>query len=236
MIKKEALRNCLFFDVETAGAANTLDDLKQNNPRLAKLWERRVIYYRSAFENYRETQSDLIFRDKAGLEPEFARVVCVSFGSWHTEGGVEYLRKISFSGENEYEILEKTNKVFANAQAKGMKLCGHNIKGFDVPCLGKRMIYNGITPAQIINVWDKKPWEIPFLDTSEIFAFGSWSQQKYLSLDLLACSLDVDSPKEDIDGSQVHKIFWEDGDHEKISIYCEKDVETVANVLEKVAI
>ncbi len=237
MIKKEILRNCLFFDVETAGAANTLEDLKESNPRLAKLWDRRVIYYRSGYEMYRDADPGLIFRDKAGLEPEYARVVCVSFGTWNTDGaGLEYLKTISFYGENEKEILEKTNKVFANAQAKGMKLCGHNIKGFDVPCLGKRMIYNGIQPAQIINVWDKKPWEIPFLDTSEVFAFGSWSQQKYLSLDLLACSLGVESPKEDIDGSQVHKTFWVDGDHEKIKTYCEKDVETVVNVLEKVAI
>jgi hypothetical protein len=236
MIKKELLRNCLFFDVETAGAAQSLQDLKENNPRLAKLWERRVIYYRSINENYRDADSSLIFQEKAGLEPEFARVVCVSFGTWHTEGSVEYFRQTSFYGENEMEILEKTNKVFLNAQAKGLKLCGHNIKGFDVPCLGKRMIYNGINPAQIINVWDKKPWEIPFLDTSEVFAFGSWSQQKYLSLDLLSCSLGVESPKEDIDGSQVHNIFWLEGDHEKIKTYCEKDVETVANVLEKVAI
>jgi hypothetical protein len=117
------------------------------------------------------------------------------------------------------EILEKSNKVFSNASAKGMKLCGHNIKGFDVPCLGKRMLYNAIEPSKILSIWDKKPWEVPYLDTSEIFAFGSWSQQKYLSLDLLACSLGVDSPNEDIDGSQVHKTFWSDRDFEKIKMF-----------------
>jgi hypothetical protein len=82
-------------------------------------------------------------------------------------------------------------------------------------------------------VWDKKPWDIPYFDTSEIFAFGSWSQQKYLSLDLLSCSLGVDSPKEDIDGSQVSKTYWIESDYERIKTYCEKDVETVMNVLVK---
>jgi hypothetical protein len=97
------------------------------------------------------------------------------------------------------------------------------------------MLYNSIEPSKILSIWDKKPWEVPYLDTSEIFAFGSWSQQKYLSLDLLACSLGVDSPKEDIDGSQVHQTFWGERDYEKIKIYCEKDVETVMNVLDKVS-
>jgi hypothetical protein len=97
--------------------------------------------------------------------------------------------------------------------------------------VGKRMIYNGIELPGNLKVWDKKPWEIPFLDTSEIFAFGSWSQQKYLSLDLLSCSMGVESPKEDIDGSQVHSTFWVEKDFERIKVYCEKDVETVIQVL-----
>jgi hypothetical protein len=102
-----------------------------------------------------------------------------------------------------------------------------------VPCIGKRMLINGIYPPANLVVWDKKPWDIPYFDTSEIFAFGSWSQQKYLSLDLLSCSLGVDSPKEDIDGSQVNKTYWDDQDIERIKTYCEKDVETVINVLLK---
>jgi hypothetical protein len=231
MIPSYTLEKHLYFDVETAGITPDLQTLQQTNPRLAKLWERRVKYYRS-YPEYAHATSDAIFLDKAGLEPEFARVVCVSFGQIDSDGKSRF---VSFSGEEEAEILAKSKKVIINAQGKNMKLAGHNIKGFDVPCLCKRMIFNGIKPPVLLQVWDKKPWEIPFLDTSEVFAFGSWTQQKYLSLDLLACSLDVVSPKEDIDGSQVHRVFWEEKDHAKISQYCEKDVETVINVLQKVA-
>ena len=235
MISKEILKNCLFFDVETAGCAPDYSTLQKENPRLAKLFNRRYKYYQGMAE-FQNASIDEVFLGKAGLEPEYAKVVCVSFGTIFVDtDGIEKPRLVSFYGENEKEILEKSNKVFSNASAKGMKLCGHNIKGFDVPCLGKRMLYNSIEPSKILSIWDKKPWEVPYLDTSEIFAFGSWSQQKYLSLDLLACSLGVDSPKEDIDGSQVHKTFWGERDYEKIKIYCEKDVETVMNVLGKVS-
>jgi hypothetical protein len=172
-----------------------------------------------------------VYKQKAGLEPEFSRVVCVSFGSFTEDGDQKY---VSFSGNDEREILNKANKVFNNAMAKGWKLCGHNIKGFDVPCLGKRMIYNGINPSGNLQIWDKKPWEVPYMDTSDIFAFGSWTHQKYLSLDLLTCSLGIDSPKGDMDGSKVNDVFWIDKDFEKIESYCEADVRAVMTVMEKI--
>ena len=227
MIPLSILKNCLFFDVETAGWCPDLECLREENPRLAKLWERRVKYYRS-YPEFQNSSSDEIYLQKAGLEPEYSRIVCISFGTINED---ETTRFISFYGEDEIEILTKTKKVLSNSMTKGMKLAGHNIKGFDVPCVGKRMIYNGIELPGNLKVWDKKPWEIPFLDTSEIFAFGSWSQQKYLSLDLLSCSMGVESPKEDIDGSQVHSTFWVEKDFERIKVYCEKDVETVIQVL-----
>lgn len=227
MISLPILKNCLFFDVETAGWCPDLECLREENPRLAKLWERRVKYYRS-YPEFQNSTSDEIYLQKAGLEPEYSRIVCISFGTINED---ETTRFISFYGEDEIDILTKAKKVLSNSMTKGMKLAGHNIKGFDVPCVGKRMIYNGIELPGNLKVWDKKPWEIPFLDTSEIFAFGSWSQQKYLSLDLLSCSMGVESPKEDIDGSQVHSTFWVEKDFERIKVYCEKDVETVIQVL-----
>jgi hypothetical protein len=229
MIQESILKNCLFFDVETASGAKDLKSLQEENPRLAKLWERRVKYYRS-YPDYANSTSDEIYQDKAGLEPEYSRIVCVSFGTINDDGSFRF---VSFYGEDEIDILQKTKKVFLNCVQKNMKIAGHNIKGFDVPCIGKRMLINGIFPPPNLLVWDKKPWDIPYFDTSEIFAFGSWSQQKYLSLDLLSCSLGVDSPKEDIDGSQVSKTYWIEGDCERIKTYCEKDVETVMNVLVK---
>ena len=231
MIKKEDIKNILYFDVETSGGYRTHEDLVEGKPRLAKLWERRAKYFRSNTNGMEDLTDAEIYLQKAGLEPEFGRVVCVSFGVWDDQGNH---KMTSFYGDNEVEILEKTAKVLSNAGAKGMKICGHNIKMFDIPFLGKKIIFNGMNIPPVLQLWDKKPWEIPILDTAEFFSFGSWSQ-KFLGLDLLACSLGIESPKDDIDGSQVHGTYWDDKDYERIKEYCEKDVITVMDVLKKVS-
>jgi len=231
MFKKEDIYKYLYFDVETAALYSNIETLRDENPRLYELWKKRELYYIGAYPALANEEPDVIYKQKAGLEPEFSRVVCVSFGSF-TDTGEE--RFASFYGEDEYDILTKAAKVLNNAASKNWKLCGHNIKGFDVPCLGKRMIYLGINPPANIRIWDKKPWEIPYVDTSDVFAFGSWTHQKYLSLDLLSCSLGIESPKEIIDGSKVNDSFWIDKDYEKIKTYCELDVSTVMEVMLKV--
>jgi len=234
MVDKRILENCLFLDVETATGYRSFEDLETENPRLADLWSKRAKYYRTVYEDMNGLSDSEIYKEKATLEPEFSRVVCVSFGVLQESGQV---RMTSFYGDDEEEILTKCAKVFNNAHVKSMKLAGHNIKGFDIPCLGKSMIYKLSSPELPPNlvIWDKKPWEIPYLDTSEVFSFGSWSHQKYLSLDLLACSLGIQSPKDDMDGSKVSEYFWSTGDCEKIKEYCERDVQTVIDVLLKVA-
>jgi predicted PolB exonuclease-like 3'-5' exonuclease len=232
MLSTDLKFKLLYFDVETASCEPSLADLENKNPRLASLWSKRAIYYRTAYTELSESTDEEIFLQKSALEPEFCRVVCVSFGMMEDNTGV---RKVSFYGEDEIDILNKTNKIFKNAILKNWKLCGHNIKGFDVPCLGKRMLYNGISPSSNIQMWDKKPWETPLVDTSEIFSFGNWVQQKYLGLDLLACSLGIKSPKEDIKGSEVSHVFWVDKDYEKIREYCERDVETVVEIISAIS-
>jgi predicted PolB exonuclease-like 3'-5' exonuclease len=144
------------------------------------------------------------------------------------------INRIPHLSEDEIDILTKASKVLNNAASKNWKLCGHNIKGFDIPCVGKRMLYNGINPPSIIKVWDKKPWDMPFMDTSEIFAFGSWTHQKSVSLDLLSCSLNLTSPKEDMDGSMVSDYFWNKCDYDSIKRYCEMDVDTVMSIMSKI--
>lgn len=230
MFQTDAIHRFLFFDVETVTQEPTLDTLIEKNPRLASLWTRRSLYYKGAYQEMKDLDESQIYLHKASLEPEFSKIVCVSFGSFTDEGEKRFA---SFCGEDEIDILNKANKVFKNAFLKNWKLCGHNIKGFDVPCLAKRMIFNGINPSSNLQIWDKKPWEVPFLDTSEVFAFGSWSQQKYLSLDLLSCSLGVESPKGALDGSKVNSTFWQERDFDKIQTYCEADVRTVMSIMEK---
>lgn len=230
MISRSAIEKSLYFDVETASYFPSYEAMREENPRLADLWLRRCDYYRSLNADFAHLTTDELYKLKASLEAEFARAVCISFCSFSQFGEK---KTMSFYGIDEVDILNKANKVFNNAISAGFKLCGHNIKGFDVPFLGRRMIYNGIQPSRILQVSDKKPWEIPFIDTIEIFSFGNWASQKSLSLDLLTACLNIDSPKEDISGKEVSEKFWA-GEYERIKEYCEKDVLSTVLVLEKI--
>jgi uncharacterized protein YprB with RNaseH-like and TPR domain len=226
--EKKEIEKFLYFDIETAGLYSTFEELQYENPRLALLWSKRAKWLREAYatSNSGKTDSEL-YLEKASLHPEFGRVVCVSFGNMQEDGT---MRLKSFCGSDEFDILIKSNKVFANAKAKGWKLCGHTIKNFDVPFLGKRMLINKINPSQNLVVWNIKPWDMPFLDIAEVFAFGSW-QQGFTGLDLMSCVLGIQSPKDEIDGSKVHKTFWEDKNYSLIETYCEKDVKTLGEIL-----
>ena len=109
MLSTDLKFKLLYFDVETASCEPSLADLENKNPRLASLWAKRALYYRTAYTELSESTDEEIFSQKSALEPEFCRVVCVSFGMMEDNTEV---RKVSFYGEDEIDILNKTNKIF----------------------------------------------------------------------------------------------------------------------------
>jgi hypothetical protein len=50
---------------------------------------------------------------------------------------------------------------------------------------------------------------------------------------LLAFCLGIPSPKEDISGKDVGKVYWQENGLERIKTYCQKDVLTVAQIILK---
>lgn len=91
------------------------------------------------------------------------------------------------------------------------------------------MIIQGIRLPQKLQLFNKKPWEVPHLDTLHLWRFGDFKH--YTSLKLMAYVLGIPSPKEDIDGSQVASVYYLEKNIARIKAYCEKDVVTVAQVL-----
>ena len=91
------------------------------------------------------------------------------------------------------------------------------------------MIVHRIALPKKLNLFGKKPWEVPHLDTLEMWKFGDYKQ--YTSLKLLTAILGVPSPKDDIDGSEVAKVYYEEKNIQRIVSYCEKDTIAVAQVL-----
>jgi hypothetical protein len=240
MIQETELSTLLFFDLETSSEYGSFAELQEANPRKADLWRTKcsksAIKEPEKWENYEQAYLDL-----SPLSAEFGRIVCGSFCYLVTSsvngGKMVWLGKMkSFydtersETSEETQVLKPISDLLYNIDraGKSMRMCGHNIKKFDIPWLVKRMtIKKAPVPVQL-QVWGKKPWEITHLDTSELWSLGNWDG--YVSLDVLSCTLDIPSPKSEMSGEYVGKTFWVEKDFEKIKNYCEEDVKCVARI------
>jgi len=220
MIGKLNLEHILFLDIETVPETASFSELDTDKQAL---WEKKSQYQRK--EDYTAEE----FYDRAGIWAEFGKIVCISVGYFNIEGDVRTFRVTSFFGDEVKILKDFKNLVIAHfSQAKHL-LCAHNGKEFDFPYIARRMIINNITLPYKLNLFGKKPWEVPHLDTLELWKFGDY--KTYTSLKLLTNVLGIPSPKDDIDGSEVFDTYYKDQDLDRIVRYCEKDTIAVAQVL-----
>jgi uncharacterized protein YprB with RNaseH-like and TPR domain len=218
MINKLALENILFLDIETVPEQPVFSSL---NDAKKELWEQKSQYQRGEI-------SAEDFYERAGIWAEFGKIICISVGYFTFQDDIRQFRVTSFYG-NELKILKDFKNLLIThfSQAKHL-LCAHNGKEFDFPYIARRMIINQIELPYKLNLFGKKPWEVPHLDTLEMWKFGDY--KNYTSLKLLTNVLGIPSPKDDIDGSQVYRIFYEENGLDRIITYCEKDTIAVAQV------
>jgi 3'-5' exonuclease len=217
------LENLFLIDIETASEVRNYDLL---NDDWKQLWTEKI--NKALPENI---TAEEYYPLRAGIMAEFAKVICISFGYFRTLNNVLQLRIKSFYSDNEKDTLENFIKTLYHLHAINDKWCfgGHNIKEFDIPFLCRRMLVNNLTIPPFMDFQNMKPWETPVTDTLHLWRFGDYKH--YTSLKLLAATLGVPSPKDDIDGSMVGHVYWEEKDLERIATYCQKDVVTVANVI-----
>lgn len=219
------IKKILWFDLETVGRASTYEEFNKEDPRMGKLWE---VWQ----DKYKETNGDQtldqVWQNKAGLHAEYGKVVCASFGYYTADG----MKLTSYYGHDEKDILVKCAGVMNNADKNGMFIGGHSIERFDIPFMWKRMIACGITPPTIINVWDKKPWDLKFFDIAKMWSDGAW-KESFTSLDTMCAVFDVDTPKAELKGSMVHASYWREDGIEDIKKYCENDVRATMEVADK---
>jgi DNA polymerase elongation subunit (family B) len=108
------------------------------------------------------------------------------------------------------------------------KLCAHNGKEFDFPYLSRRMLVNSITLPSLLHLSGAKKWEVPHLDTMEMWKFGDYKH--YTSLDLLLALFNIPSSKSEMDGSKVNGVYYQEKDLKKIATYCVSDVVAIAQL------
>jgi len=225
MYEKISLTSILFLDVECVCGEPTFEEVP---PALKALWAAKAPRIMRVDE-LSEEEIAQSYTEKAAIYAEFGKIVCISVGILAGSEGEETIRVKSFADPDERVLLEEFSALLNASSQKLNKFCGHNIKEFDMPYIGRRMLINGMRLHPLLDLRGKKPWETKHLiDTMDMWSFGD--RKNYTSLKLLAALFGVPSPKDDIDGSQVGRVFWEDNDLERIAIYCEKDVVATANV------
>lgn len=220
MLEKIRLENILFIDIETVPEQpdySLLDD------ELKELYTQKTAYQR------KDDVSAEAFYERAGIWAEFGKIVCISAGFFTFRNDIRHFRVTSFFGEEEKILRDFSNLLNNHFGQPQHILCGHNAKEFDIPFIARRMIINRVPLPGKLNLFGKKPWEVPHIDTMELWKFGDY--KSFTSLKLLTKILGIPSPKDDIDGSQVGHIYHVEKDIDRIVIYCEKDVVATAQIL-----
>lgn len=215
-----AVENILFLDIETVPQQAEYALLSD---RWKKLWNKKA----TQIAKNEETPEELYAR--AGIYAEFGKVICISVGYLSVVNKDVKLRVKSFYGDNEAELLRAFCEMLDTKFDPNLYfLCAHNGKEFDFPYLCRRILVNGITMPRLLDLSGKKPWEVKHLDTMQLWKFGDF--KSYTSLDLLAAVFDIDTPKNDLDGSMVFDTYYRENDLERIRKYCQKDVSTLASI------
>lgn len=222
MLHKLDLTKILFLDIETVPQVRNYAELPETT---AALWDDKA----SKLSRNEQTGEELFQR--AGIYAEFGKIICISVGFFVLrEGGNREFRMRSFYGDDEKLLLREFSELLnSHYSSPTQLLCAHNGKEFDFPYIARRLVINRLPVPAILNSVGKKPWEVQHLDTMEMWKFGDW--KSFTSLKLLTHILDVPTPKTDIDGSDVARVYYEEKDLDRIERYCKRDTLAVAQVL-----
>jgi len=220
MIEKISLENILFLDIETVPEEENFELLDEEKKELFGL---KTQYQRK--EDFTPEE----FYDRAGIWAEFGKIVCISVGYFTFKGDIRHFRVTSFYGEEKKILQDFSNLLNTHFNQPQHIMCGHNAKEFDFPFIARRMIINQVQIPNKLNLFGKKPWEVPHLDTLEMWKFGDFKH--YTSLKLLTKVLNIPSPKDDISGSEVGHVYYVEKNIDRIIVYCEKDVIAVAQIM-----
>lgn len=222
MLSRINVSDILFLDIETVPQYPSSAEVP---PAVMELWDKKSQYTRKEGETAEEIY------ERAGIWAEFGRIICISMGFVFFRDNEKCLRVKSFYSDDEKELLLEASEQIQQFFAKKHlgRLCAHNGKEFDFPYMARRMLINGLKLPKALDVAGCKPWEVPFLDTLELWKFGDYKH--YTSLNLLTHIFNIPTPKDDIDGSMVADVYYKENDLGRIVRYCEKDVLAVAQVL-----
>ena len=221
------LKDLIFLDIETVSGHPDFDSLDEP---LQKMWRKKAEFLR----NDQEYSAEELYFDRAAIYAEFGKIICISVGFlYYDENDQLNIRIKAIHGDDEKKLLQDfVGLIHEKMDESNIQLVGHNAKEFDFPYLCRRMIINGITLPPYLQMAGKKPWEIKHIDTMELWKFGDY--KSFTSLALLTQIFNIPSPKEDIDGSDVNRVYYHEKGLDRIAKYCNRDVFATAQVYLKI--
>ena len=223
MLAHIQIEHILFLDIETVPQHPDYSSLDETTMHL---WEQK------ATALCKDGQTPASIYERAGIYAEYGKIICISLGFVHKNADNQLAFRLkSCYSDHEPELLKEFLEALHRfeMQHTPVFLCAHNGKEFDFPYIARRMLIQGIDLPAALDMAGKKPWEVPFLDTMDLWRFGDY--KNYTSLKVLTHVLDIPSPKDDIDGSQVANVYWQEKDLPRIVRYCEKDVLAIAQIM-----
>jgi DNA polymerase elongation subunit (family B) len=221
MIYQLKKNNILFLDIETVPEYSNFLTVPEKKK---ELWEKKMI-----FQKEKENLSGSELYNRAGIFAEFGKIICISVGFFYNKQEKTRFRIKSFYGDEEKEIIGAFLQLLNNSYNQSDHfLCGHNAKEFDIPYIARRSLIHGFKLPSLLDIAGSKPWEVKHLDTMELWKFGDYKH--YTSLALLTEIFNIPTPKDDIDGSDVCRVYWEEKNLKRIVEYCQKDVLAVAQL------
>ena len=219
------LKDLLFIDIETIATTQSYEELSEE---MQGFWLRKMSYSLSEDETLAEN-----YERKAALLAEFSKVIVIGIGYFYQHKENDFsLRIKSLVSEDEKQLLTDFAGLLTHKFPNRTKLVAHNGKEFDYPYLCRRMLINGVEIPKILQSVKGKSWDNPHLDTMEMWRFGD--RRNYTALRLLANLLGIKPCQEKIDGSEVHRIYYDENGLDRIAAYCRCDVRMTAEVYLKI--
>lgn len=222
----QELSSILFVDIETASGSPSYKEL---DDRLKHHWDRKAGF----LHNPQELSLEDLYFDRAGIFAEFGQVLTIAVGYMTKSNDDSWgLRVKAFADKDEVRILNDFKYLLESKfDPSTLKLCAHNGREFDFPYICRRMLIQGISIPEVLDISSLKPWEIPIIDTMHMWKFGD--RKNFTSLDLLASLFDIETSKSDIDGSDVTRVYHLEDGLERIAEYCKRDIVVTAQLFLK---
>jgi len=216
-------KNILFLDIETVSCKENYESLSEP---LRILWDKKAKFLNGTDP----LDAGKLFFEQAAIYAEFGKIIVIALGLLTcNEQDIWTLRIKGLQDHDEKALLVCFKQMLIEKFShQTMQLCAHNGKEFDFPYLCRRMLINSISLPDILNMGGKKPWEVPYLDTMEMWKFGD--RKSFTSLHLLATIFGITSSKEIMEGSQVNSYYYHKNDLATITEYCMHDVAVLAQL------